>query len=389
MLEKQFLSRRADVKLVYPEQLALQYLVPCFVASFLKFYKDPSVSRDKKKEFLLFVHNLVESYETKEFCQEVTNSQIHGQKKPFINFSQGRCGVATKTILFQTRVAVFFDELFAGRESFLNRKSSAIFKHDTYAYKGLEIEWLMQLFMLNCRMNKCVDVLLKLSSNRMSLFPFTEYMLTKSAADVDKDLKQLWKYKEESLKELQVSPFTVKAEIVDNRSVSIHQVFGIILFSFVSAFKRDKFVQIVDNAQGPGFPLDEVDAAMWALYKDDKWTLKQQISSMMHISGEEDRTLASLDMARSNLCYLEVLRLTKEGKVKMSRPGEITFFPVKHCRWCGQLETNNFKKCSVCAENPDYPDVHYFCSLKCEKEALDKQHTEEHATSLMIKCGII
>jgi len=71
----------------------------------------------------------------------------------------------------------------------------------------------------------------------------------------------------------------------------------------------------------------------------------------------------------------------------MSRPGEITF-PVMHCRWCGLVEAETFRKCPVCAETPDYPDINYFCSEECEKEALDKQHLEEHATFLVERVAI-
>jgi len=68
----------------------------------------------------------------------------------------------------------------------------------------------------------------------------------------------------------------------------------------------------------------------------------------------------------------------------MSEPGEITFFPVKHCRWCGVL-AEKFRMCPECHSNPDYSDINFFCSEKCENEAMDKKHTEEHARFLMIR----
>jgi len=78
-------------------------------------------------------------------------------------------------------------------------------------------------------------------------------------------------------------------------------VFGLLLFSFLSTSKRDKFKEIMDGTQGPGFPLDELDAATWALYKDDKWTPMQQISAISHVDGGKDKTMVGLDFARSNL----------------------------------------------------------------------------------------
>jgi len=73
----------------------------------------------------------------------------------------------------------------------------------------------------------------------------------------------------------------------------------------------------------------------------------------------------------------------------MQEPGEVTFFPVKHCRWCGLVEAaDEFRVCNECAENPDYPDTSIFCSSKCETEAMKFVHLEEHARYLTIKCGL-
>jgi len=162
------------------------------------------------------------------------------------------------------------------------------------------------------------------------------------------------------------------------------------VYFYFRFLNRDKFREKMSSSQGPGFPLDDIDSAMWALYSGDMWTVKQKMSSMAHKSGQDDQTLASLELAKSNVYYEEALKtgLNEDGKVKMSSPGEITFFPVKHCRWCGLLEADTFRKCPVCVDNPDYPEVNYFCSAKCETESLDQQHTEEHATFLVIRCGI-
>jgi len=233
--------------------------------------------------------------------------------------------------------------------------------------------WTFQMFMFLSRVNTCVK---KLDEPPVSSFDwFSKFMLK-----FDPSLVELSKM----CRNLE------KCEASQRSSLTPQQIFGITVFSFFDSLKRNQFKTKMRSSQGPGFPLDDIDSAMWALYNGDEWTVKQKVSSMAHKSGQDDQTLASHELAKSNVFYEEVLKcgLTEDGKVKMSRPGEITIFPVKHGRWCGLLEADTFRKCPVCVDYPDFPDVHYFCSAKCETKALDQQHTEEHATFLMIRCGI-
>jgi len=366
MLERQYLSRRGGARVVYPECQFLQYIIPCFVANYLDTHKDPSVPQDKKKEFLKFVHNLIESYETKEFCQEV---QI--KKDPFTFHARGSEVLIEKVRSLQEHAAKNLKVLTGKVYDSLFSKNSV--SKDSNCLKN----WTFQMFMFFSRVNTCVK---KLDDPPESSFDwFSKFMLK-----FDPSLVELGKMCRKLHEPLE------KCEDSQRSSLTPQQIFGITVFSFFDSLKRNQFKSKMRSSQGPGFPLDDIDSAMWALYTEDKWTVKQKVSSMAHKSGQGDQTLDSLELAKSNVFYEEALKsgLTEEGKVKMSRPGEITFFPVKHCRWCGLLEADTFRKCPVCVDNPDFPDVNYFCSLNCETEALDQQHTEEHATFLMIRCGI-
>jgi len=381
MLERQFQTRRGGLRVVYPECQVLQYLVPCFVASALDLYKDSSVPHDKKKEYFQFVHELIESYETREFYQEVETKLVRWKplKVPFA-FCTGWSIIHMEKLGHHSKnVAAKLSNILAEsrvKENLYNENSTLFTCIDGDEVPDSFPEaCCFQLLMLFSRLNGCSDV---------KEFPiklwFKLFVACMTDDDYSNSIELLRKFKD----------VIVSYSNPEKEGLSSLQVIGILAWSFISTLKMDKFKEKMSSSQGPGFPLDDIDSAMWALYSGDMWTVKQKMSSMAHKSGQDDQTLASVEFARSNDFYEEELKsgLTEEGKVKMSRPGEITFFPVKHCRWCGLLEVDTFRKCSVCVDNPDFPDVHYFCSLKCETEALDQQHTEEHATFLMMRCGI-
>jgi len=378
MLERQYLTRRGGVRVVYPECQTAQYLLPCFVATLLDVYKDPSVDQDKKKEYLKFVHNIVESYESREFCQEVTKlCKGQPQKVPF-TFSALWVRDAMLIILSNhLTVSLYSKEMLTDSKvkNTLCSEFPATYFFNVDGEKQLSIPWNFQMFMILSRLKNCsVDICNQNFNIFSSSFIFMNYMLSLDSSEL---VDFFWNKQQDPLSQ------NLSARTLENN-------FGSQVYSFFRSLKREQFREKMSSTQGPGFPLDEIDSALWALFSGDIWTAKQKISSMTHVSGKDDQTLVSLKFAQSCPDYEEVLKtgLTVEGKVKMSSPGEITFFPVKHCRWCGLLEADTFRKCPVCVDNPDYPDVNYFCSEKCETEALDKQHTEEHATFLMIRCGI-
>jgi hypothetical protein len=93
------------------------------------------------------------------------------------------------------------------------------------------------------------------------------------------------------------------------------------------------------------------------------------------------------DMAPT--CYSPVLDRVVNGKVKMDAPGQNTFCPVPHCRWCGLVKNpSEMLVCQFCTDKPKYPDTHLFCSPECEDFAMKDQHGERHAEFLEYGLGL-
>jgi hypothetical protein len=88
-------------------------------------------------------------------------------------------------------------------------------------------------------------------------------------------------------------------------------------------------------------------------------------------------------------CYSPVLDRVVDGKVKMNAPGQNTFCPVPHCRWCGLVKNpSEMLVCQFCTDKPKYPDTHLFCSSECEDHAMKDQHGERHAEFIEYGLGL-
>jgi len=266
--------------------------------------------------------------------------------------------------------------------------------------KGQLCPWTSQLFMYkgrlqNCLKNLCWDENSSVETH-VSVFNF----LNNSLVFPEKKISSLflvWKKKLHC--EYNHLPKTNGYQIdgipADDSKIlhalRYQKLSGIYTYKIFKDMDRENLLKLADKLQGPGFSGDFADRAFWHLVSNDFLALKQMFSPIIKKGDKRrDSILASLKLARSNKCYEDVLKdLTPEGKVKMSKPGEVSFFPIKHCRWCGLVEVKKFRVCSLCKEIPDYPDLNLFCSEKCESESLAEQHEEEHATFLMVKLGLI
>jgi len=412
MIEKQYKTLKGKVFYFYPECQFAQYILPCFVATFLDIEKNSNLGRENKEKFLSLVHELVSTYERFEFAQKITSKvrkdpfaagvlevEMEGRIYDYMNYINEEYTIIDPAVASVEKSVL--DPVICKGLEFLTDYSPNFFLREEKVCL-----WLYQNFMFFCRMrasfgwvNQSADKtapyfmirlffggkkkyehnLLKPDSiEALMMYKFSE---SESVVDVDGIIDEFDCYKL-----LTKIPRHLK-KIVDDTPVL--QLIGVAVFHYVKNFSKEEADEARKNLQHPAFPLDVCTSVIWSLTTNDFWSLKQHISTVTQRVGCEDPTLASLQFAKSNLCYESALKtLTPEGRVEMSKPGEITFFPVKHCRWCGRVDLDEFRVCPECEENPEYPDINFFCSEKCEKECLETQHTEEHCQFLVNKLGI-
>jgi hypothetical protein len=403
MLEAQYKAKEGS-HIFYPEAQFVQYLLPCFVASYLDLCKSKVNAKDCQ-EYLNLIHQLVKSYEDFEYFQKYENKDT----KPWV-FSEtvqrnllfvkilGLCKSVYDTYMDPIQNAEFFLFYIKGVK-FMTSFNSQIYPQPS-EQESPSSSWKFRLFTFASRLRKALEKVGKYDGSQFETVIFTANICSETYCnDGDEQLEQMWNLLNYHLKKLIKdldADFSLCFEtekppellLKDSLSLPYPKIFGIALFLFLQTLDEKKLKGAVDEAQGPGFMLDLTDVAYWTLYNGDIWKLKQQMSSEIKAGNGFDPTLVTLEFAKGNLCYDFVLKtLTPEKKVKMSKPGEITFCPIQHCRWCGLADASSFRLCPECKDDA-YPDVNFFCSELCENEALENQHTEEHAQYLMTKCGI-
>ncbi|XP_059488529.1 uncharacterized protein LOC132204201 [Neocloeon triangulifer] len=172
-------------------------------------------------------------------------------------------------------------------------------------------------------------------------------------------------------------------------SLRLEQIAGILIYLIVNNLdpqKRKRFQTDFKSLE----PLDEVERAVFGVVRNDPWETKQVLSQWFNNSDRQDQSLISLESAKSSAndkFYSSILsHVNPDMTLKLKNKGEITFFPIKHCRWCGKLDPEEFITCKECSEEEEYPDVNFFCSETCEENAMEKIHRHEHETYLIAKC---
>jgi len=415
MIERQFKSSSTSCFHFYPECQFVQYILPCFAATFLDLCKRTTETVETKKNYLNFVHQLVESYENYEFSQELKSIE---QKVSFSCTTYVGC-FKKQIAEYEINTTEDFQQVAGPNQvtqkifhclHFFKQYTEFYFSHRR-AVNYISFPWQTQMLMFFSRINSTFETLgvrdnscpfkaliwmndlCAMHARRYGdeFVPLFSYRIERNLRDINNPEKYFSESERILLEKqrFEITPIL----LADSYDLTVQQLVGLSLFYYSK--NRDIFSKIGKvGLQGPGFLLDPSDAIAWSFWTEDRWLVKMKLFKKVENfrSKLNDLTLVSLECAKKNSCYKDVPQyITLKGKVKMDHAGEITFFPVKHCRWCGLVETvdASFRVCAECAENPDYPDINFFCSAKCEMESLKMQHEDEHARFLMIKCGII
>lgn len=412
MIEKQFENTQiSETKYfyLYPECLTAQFLLPCFVASFLDLCKEKNVPQAEKDQYMRFVHELILSYERHPFNQLAVPGCAAS------NFIADLSMLNLKVLEKATALYRCFNRYFGNNYTLSNfhfkcveylKKDNFQLPHDPRlryheideTFRIQECHWYSYLNYFHCRVSKC---LLKL--NWMTVEPDVEFhshlfiigplvLFPFKKGTLHYHLQALINFRAKkfnfSLEEGDIN-FTVDITNIPTQirmaadKLSMKQLLTLSIYLSLKNLdvKKDPFIHQV-------FPLDKSSQIFGAIMSNQKWQLKLLMVSARN--EVEDFSLATYQFAKNNICYeLALEMLTSIGQVKMKYPGEITFCPIKHCRWCGQADVKTFRVCPECKDYPEYPDLNFFCSEECEKQCLAKQHIEEHAQYLIMLIGLV
>jgi len=429
MLESHFNST-PKWRRFYPEMNFVQYILPCFVVSFLDLAKDPSAKPEGKKWYMQFVHELICTFETEENYKNSsdcmvpkTHSPYHlliGGGEPTDNILLGRIELILKTMNLgicgsaesKSQVVEEIDHkflsvlrdmtacepllekdlqkellnlefLYGQMTRYLTRMAFALRKTTVCNYMDLpkhKMEDAMLICMFMMKMNEHDDKVL----------PLVNHM-----CEIHNRIVEAFGHRYcQPLGEVSGGRFNSsvhKRLAADAATLSYQQLISIHMYNSLSVSKATHRAKFRSDHWDP-CRFDAVEVAFSCFLENDLWKLKQILISLLQTPESKDLSLmSSLQCAKSApLSFASALdSLSEKMTIKnMSKKGVITFFPIRHCRWCG-LVNEELKMCSECHNSgKEYMDKNWFCTDECEKIAWEKVHKEEHARSLAIKSGL-
>jgi hypothetical protein len=396
----------------HPEILAVQYILPCFAASYLELEQSDESSQ-AKEEYLRFVHELVKSYEQRDFSLkllDVKPSEAYLKqntlfllcylKKDTEHNFKNSCSALGK-------IAPFCHQNVTTGLSLISLFSKIKITTDQ-SYKTNFFEefddscWFDQCHMIFNRIHASLDKLGKISTTPVHHSGALGIVISKI---IDRTMFDQRNQRIENMMlalshRISISSgertqswynFKTKFNYHDFDCLSNQQLFNAVYFVCFGEifFPKGKYAFGRFIALKQCFPFDIYGKIVLCILNKDWWTLKI-IAGKCSISKKgEDLSLIPLSLARKSKCCKDLMKaISPSGKILMKKPGAITFFPIRHCRWCGLVVSDTMTLCKVCKENQDYPDRNYFCSVKCETECLLNQHTEEHVKFLLMQLDI-
>lgn len=181
-----------------------------------------------------------------------------------------------------------------------------------------------------------------------------------------------------------ISSFEELITFHECEKLSLEQISALVLYYTIPSLAGGNSYEMKDQIR---VPMDRVDEAFFAYHSNDQVKLKLLLGKMFTRYGI-DFSVVSYDFARkvAPLVYKRALTQIKNGRVQM-QPCELTLLPIKHCRWCGLVRNNALRLCEECKADRNFPYRTWFCGDKCERQAMDKMHREEHARNLYMALG--
>jgi RNase P subunit RPR2 len=411
---------------ILPEWQFIQYILPCFVTQIGHLATNSKIKPSELHNFTRFVHNLIQSFEVNlkkthiiegnlksnlKMTEKVvvpdwfSNNQatnvswqlqeverelgmmVHGTHKKI-----KKAGSAD----FPLGQICFLQLAETLRNGVLNRSRPLMFKwwsetilHYVPKLRGAIFKEVMistNPFPTN-NLLQALAVLEELKNISVTLnFNPVDELILECLDMADQKLKIMM--------ELQPGPLRRKIErkrFVEIQRLTVQQLLGVALFGIVVSWqtKDSNLLEIFDPTKI--FRSAIINSAIEKLVASDWRGLRCLLTPLLSDSDGIDLSLVTMDFAKksASACYLRVHEAIKMKDSKKKYFLSLSpVIPIKFCRYCEKFEVE-LKKCRICVDNPDFPDIHWFCSDDCEDKVLVKMHLEEHDHDLMVKLGLV
>jgi hypothetical protein len=416
-----------------PDWQFIQYILPCFVASFLDLSQNNDVDFVNKQKYLGFVHELIKGFEKNPYKVTNVHGALPGGYSPYqlspqttqqticwqdeliqrglyniLNFSKSNSYEAVKflNMIHKNFFSVYMD-------CFRKTMKDHTFLFDE-ATENLNAQYLVHIHYLNSRVLDALKIVtpeslvnirvidIYMSMGIFMCDHFARYINSAncSSADGKEDSFSkliFWEARDKVLEVLPVERYmyhgfafkdTTYLEKVAEESerLNLAQLFAVMVYHCFKSVAGKGTVEMKGDLR---VPLDLVEDAFFACRSNDLTKLQILLAKLLNDEEGDNTGIVPYLYAKivAPNVYRDALKRIVNGRVKME-PCEVTLIPIKHCRYCGAVDTRILSMCRECHENRDYPDRNWFCGKGCESKALSQAHLEEHARHLEMTLGI-
>ncbi|XP_065351675.1 uncharacterized protein LOC135947047 [Cloeon dipterum] len=384
--------------------LWIQYILPCFVSSLMSARKIQRFKSDNLNKLVEFINNFIGQFEedlTTPLAKGSTNYDVHksGDHIEILD-------ILWQEVKFEVNVYIF--DRFTTEASFeaipgfgeLENIFTSFLYHQSYIHQkfvevndswALRQQWFLKRILKSVRtLEICEDPkenargLLRVHNYfiavlyRCEKLPRLTYWLLRHVHKKILSLKR-----KQPLKGIDKNMGELKRKaIAEAENLSLRKTLGIVLYALAEISKNNEVLSLDKDCW------DAETRQFLEIYESQDWaSLREFLMPIFSGNGRIDLTLFDYNELKNQLITMRMRKRILKGRFVMKFPGEISMLPLKHCRWCGILETPKIKlkMCFWCKEFMDYPNVTWFCSENCEKQCNDTVHVEEHE-KFIISC---
>jgi hypothetical protein len=417
---------------IFPEWQFIQYILPCFVTLIGQHATNPKTKQCELLAYTRFVHNLIQSFELK-----LNTKNVKGEPSTLIQYKPKDvpdwvCVNVAKNLVVQLEeVESDLGMLIYGSYKRMKRADTAEIMQGQIFFRLLKETlktttfergestifrcWGETLLQLVPRMKEALlkEVLLptnpfpvnNLLRAMVILHDLKHIVATFNLDPVDEIILKMLNVADQKVKTMlapgkQQSTSRGKLDkmkrFLEFQKLTAQQLLGSVLFFLVLSWRKE-MPKIVNATQM--FQSSHENVAVDKYIKRDLCGLRAVLTPLLSDEDGNDLSMLTVDFSKKKATFYEqITSLMKSGQSQKDILRKrllltlLPVFPVKLCRCCHKfegLETIKLSMCTVCVDNRDFSDMHWFCSKECEEKVLAEGHLEEHAQFLMVKLGLV